>query len=193
MLRSLVGSEMCIRDSYNNGGFDLLYKGEDMSCSLEELPKVRCMEDEDGEFHLQNLQRVVSSSEEDALNLLFLGDTNRTIAETPMNMASSRSHCIFTIYVESCLPGSAVIRKSKLNLVDLAGSERVGRTGVKEKLLSEAVSINQALFFLEQVIVALGERSKGKRTHIPYRNSMMTSVLKDSLGGNCKTLSLIHI
>lgn len=173
---------------YNNGGYDLLYKGEDMNCSLEELPKVRCMEDDDGEFVLQNLSRVVSSSEEDALNLLFLGDTNRTIAETPMNMASSRSHCIFTIYVESCLPGSAVIRKSKLNLVDLAGSERVGKTGVKQKLLTEAVAINSALFFLEQVIVALGERAKGKRTHIPYRNSMMTSVLKDSLGGNCKTL-----
>jgi len=80
-----------------------------------------------------------------------------------------------------------VVKKSKLNLVDLAGSERVGKTGVTEKLFQEAVSINSALFALSQVIVALGERSQGKRTHIPYRNSMMTSCLRDSLGGNCKT------
>jgi len=172
---------------YNNAGYDLLHPDHETK-GLEDLPRVHCMEDDDGNFQLTNMSAPVANSEEDALNLLFLGDTNRMIAETPMNMASSRSHCIFTINIESRVSGSAVVKKSKLNLVDLAGSERVGKTGVKEKLLQEAVAINSALFYLEQVIVALGEKAQGKgRTHIPYRNSMMTSCLRDSLGGNCKT------
>jgi len=171
---------------YNNAGYDLLHPDHETK-GLEDLPRVHCMEDDDGVFQLTNMSSPIANSEEDALNLLFLGDTNRMIAETPMNMASSRSHCIFTINIESRVQGSATVKKSKLNLVDLAGSERVGKTGVKDKLLTEAVAINSALFYLEQVIVALGERSNGKRSHIPYRNSMMTSCLRDSLGGNCKT------
>ena len=76
----------------------------------------------------------------------------------------------------------------KLHLVDLAGSERVYKTGNAGTLLRESKFINASLHFLEMVIVALQERSTGKkRSHIPYRNSMMTSVLRDSLGGNCKT------
>jgi kinesin family protein 6/9 len=72
--------------------------------------------------HLKNLSLVPVSSEEEALNALFLGDTNRMIAETPMNMASTRSHCVFTIHVTAREPGSATLRKAKLHLVDLAGS-----------------------------------------------------------------------
>ena len=70
-----------------------------------------------------------ATTEEDALNLLFLGDTNRAISETPMNLASSRSHAIFTVSIESRKNGSDNIRRSKLNLVDLAGSERQSKTG----------------------------------------------------------------
>ncbi|OBS76550.1 hypothetical protein A6R68_16998 [Neotoma lepida] len=81
-------------------------------------------------------------------------------------------------------PGSATVRHAKLHLVDLAGSERVGKTGVGGLLLTEAKYINLSLHYLEQVIIALSEKN---RTHIPYRNSMMTSVLRDSLGGNCMT------
>jgi len=98
------------------------------------------------------------------------------IAETPMNQASTRSHCIFTIHVTTKDPTTATIRRSKLHLVDLAGSERVSKTGVTGTLLSEAKYINVSLHFLEQVIIALSEKS---RSHIPYRNSMMTSVLRD--------------
>jgi kinesin family member 6/9 len=72
----------------------------------------------------------------------------------------------------------------QLHLVDLAGSERVGKTGVGGQLLAEAKYINLSLHYLEQVIVALAEKG---RSHVPYRNSMMTSVLRDSLGGNCMT------
>ncbi|PKU47177.1 hypothetical protein llap_2551 [Limosa lapponica baueri] len=101
-----------------------------------------------------------------------------------MNEASTRSHCIFTIHISSKEPGSATIRRSKLHLVDLAGSERVAKTGVGGHLLTEAKYINLSLHYLEQVIIALAEKN---RSHIPYRNSMMTSVLRDSLGGNCMT------
>ena len=81
-------------------------------------------EDEDGRTHLRNLSAQVARSEEEALNLLFMGDTNRVISETPMNEASSRSHCIFTIGIDARRAGSDVVRRSKLHLVDLAGSER---------------------------------------------------------------------
>ncbi|XP_053794714.1 kinesin-like protein KIF6 isoform X3 [Vidua chalybeata] len=168
---------------YNECGYDLLDPRHEAS-RMEDLPKVTIMEDSDQNIHLKNLSLQQATNEEEALNLLFLGDTNRMIAETPMNQASSRSHCIFTIHISSKEPGSAVIRRSKLHLVDLAGSERVAKTGIGGHLLTEAKYINLSLHYLEQVIIALAEKN---RSHIPYRNSMMTSVLRDSLGGNCMT------
>lgn len=168
---------------YNEGGFDLLDPAKEVS-RLEDLPRVHLQEDSDGNFHTRNLSVHQTNTEEDALNLLFMGDTNRMIAETPMNMASTRSHCIFTIYISCRESGSATIRRGKLHLVDLAGSERVSKTGVSGNILTEAKYINLSLHYLEQVIIALSEKS---RTHIPYRNSMMTSMLRDSLGGNCLT------
>ncbi|XP_056419633.1 kinesin-like protein KIF6 [Hyla sarda] len=168
---------------YNECGYDLLDPRHEAS-KLEDLPKVTIMEDPDQNIHLKNLSLQQATTEEDALNLLFLGDTNRMIAETPMNQASTRSHCIFTVHISSKEPGSATVRRSKLHLVDLAGSERVAKTGVGGQLLTEAKYINLSLHYLEQVIIALAERN---RSHIPYRNSMMTSVLRDSLGGNCMT------
>ncbi|CAG2216037.1 KIF6_9 [Mytilus edulis] len=168
---------------YNESGYDLLDPKHD-AAKLEDLPKVSLMEDTDQNIHLKNLSVHPANSEEEALNLLFLGDTNRMIAETPMNQASTRSHCIFTVHLTSTETGSATIRRSKLHLVDLAGSERVSKTGVNGVLLKEAKYINLSLHFLEQVIIALADKS---RQHIPYRNSMMTSVIRDSLGGNCMT------
>eukprot|EP01137_Pigoraptor_chileana_P035581 Opistho-2@29845 len=171
---------------YNDNGYDLLDPNHEIK-DIEDLPKVALMEDEGGNVTLKNLSTPQATSEEDALNLLFMGDTNRMIAETPMNLASSRSHCIFTVHIAAREAHSEVLRRSKLHLVDLAGSERIGKTNVEGKLLSEAKYINLSLHYLEQVIVALGEKADGKRSHIPYRNSMMTSVLRDSLGGNCMT------
>ena len=171
---------------YNEVGYDLLDSNRDAK-KLEDLPKVTLQEDSDEAIHLKNLSVVPAANEEEALNLLFVGDTNRMIAETPSNPASSRSHCIFIISITSRKNGEDVIRRSKLHLVDLAGSERVSKTGIDGTLLKEARHINLSLHYLEQVIIALHETSKGKRTHVPYRNSMMTSVLRDSLGGNCKT------
>ncbi|CAI8004769.1 Kinesin-like protein KIF6, partial [Geodia barretti] len=168
---------------YNECGYDLLDPRHEMA-RLEDLPKVTLMEDRESVLHLRNLSLHPANNEEEALNWLFLGDTNRVMAETPMNMASTRSHCIFTVHISAREPSSQLIRRAKLHLVDLAGSERVGRTGVEGTLLTEAKYINLSLHFLEQVIVALSDKS---RSHVPYRNSMMTSVLRDSLGGNCMT------
>ncbi|XP_023649332.1 kinesin-like protein KIF6 isoform X2 [Paramormyrops kingsleyae] len=174
---------------YNDVGYDLLDPRHGAS-ALDDLPKVTIMEDPDQNIHLRNLSIHQSGNEEEALNLLFLGDTNRMIAETPMNQASTRSHCIFTIHVCSREPGSATLRRSKLHLVDLAGSERVAKTGMGGQLLTEAKYINLSLHYLEQVIIALSEKN---RSHIPYRNSMMTSVLRDSLGGNCMTTMIATV
>ncbi|KAI9540988.1 hypothetical protein NQZ68_035275 [Dissostichus eleginoides] len=168
---------------YNEMGYDLLDSRHEAS-RLEDLPKVLIMEDPDQNIHLRNLSLQQSANEEEALNLLFLGDTNRMIAETPMNQASTRSHCIFTMHLCRREPGSATVRRSKLHLVDLAGSDRVSKTGLSGQLLTEAKYINLSLHYLEQVIIALSEKN---RSHIPYRNSMLTSVLRDSLGGNCMT------
>jgi kinesin family member 6/9 len=177
---------------YNEQGYDLLDPTHE-SKALEDMPKVNILEDEHGNFHIKNLSMNPAETEEDALNLLFMGDTNRAIAETPMNMASSRSHCIFTMAMEVRGNGSDKIRRSKLHLVDLAGSERVKKTNSSGSILTEAKYINSSLFFLEMVVVALHEKATKGRAHIPYRNSMMTSVLRDSLGGNSKTIMIATI
>ena len=178
-----VGVAVSYLEIYNEAGFDLLDPKHDIS-KLEDLPRVSIMEDNDGNIHLRNLSIQEAQSEEEALNLLFLGDTNRMIAETPMNQASTRSHCIFTLHLAVRKQGSDIVRRSKMHLVDLAGSERVAKSGVSGQLLTEAKYINLSLHYLEQVIVALSEHG---RSHVPYRNSLMTSVLRDSLGGNCIT------
>ncbi|CAE8717633.1 unnamed protein product, partial [Polarella glacialis] len=90
---------------YNNDGYDLLCR-EDSAKKLEDLPKVQLREDEDGNIHLRNLSVNMAQKAEDALNLLFLGDTNRVVAETPMNDASTRSHCMFILWIDSTQTGS---------------------------------------------------------------------------------------
>ena len=121
------------------------------------------------------------------MNLLFIGDTNRVVSETPKNDASTRSHCIFIVMIETKKPNSDVKSVARLHLVDLSGSERIGKTGVTGLLEKEARFINQSLHYLELVIVCLNKRANGENIHVPYRNSLMTLVLRDSLGGNCKT------
>ncbi|RLN31631.1 hypothetical protein BBJ28_00015685, partial [Nothophytophthora sp. Chile5] len=188
-----IVAQISYLEIYNNQGYDLLDPNHESTKSLEDLPRVAMLEDEDGNCHLRNLSMHPVVAEEDALNLLFLGDTNRAVSETAMNLASSRSHCIFTVSLESRRLGSEVVLRSKLHLVDLAGSERAHKTGAKGQLLREAAYINTSLHYLEMVIVALHEKNTKGRTHIPYRNSMMTSMLRDSLGGNCKTVMVATV
>lgn len=103
---------------YNNSGYDLLDPDHETK-SLTALPKVTLLSGEDGSTKLKNLGMLPVKSEEDALNLLFVGDTNRIICETPSNDASSRSHCIFTINIEAREAGSSVIRSSKVIALSL--------------------------------------------------------------------------
>lgn len=147
-------------------------------------------ENTNGQFVMRNLSVHRAENEEDALNLLFIGDTNRVVSETPMNDASTRSHCIFIIEVDSQKMGTDVRTVSKLHLVDLAGSERVYKAGHnEEKTITEAKNINSSLFALSMCIKQLNDRAKGIKghEHVGFRNSMMTMVLRDSLGGNCNT------
>ncbi|XP_068001899.1 kinesin-like protein KIF9 isoform X2 [Melanerpes formicivorus] len=132
------------------------------------------------------------SREEDALSLLFQGETNRVMAEHTLNKNSSRSHCIFTIYLESRFRQSSGVKciHSKINLIDLAGSERLSKTGSEGQTLKEATYINKSLSFLEQIVRALADP---RREHVPFRQSKLTHVLKDSLGGNCNTVLVTNI
>ncbi|TDG40066.1 hypothetical protein AWZ03_013513 [Drosophila navojoa] len=137
----------------------------------------------------------------DCYNWLNVGNKNRITAATLMNEKSSRSHTIFSISLEQIqetstvgdLPGTPVIggiRRGKLNLVDLAGSERQCKTGAFGERLKEATKINLSLSALGNVISALVD---GKTKHVPYRDSKLTRLLQDSLGGNTKTLMIACI
>merc|ERR1712223_651667 len=125
--------------------------------------------------------------------LMNKGNTNRSIGATQMNAHSSRSHAIFTITVECSEKGpdgQQHFRVGKLHLVDLAGSERQSKTGATGQRLKEATKINLSLSTLGNVISALVD---GKSSHVPYRNSKLTRLLQDSLGGNSKTLMFANI
>ncbi|XP_072509550.1 kinesin-like protein KIF9 isoform X1 [Notamacropus eugenii] len=173
---------------YNENLFDLLstlpYVGNpDTPMSIVESPQ--------GIF-VKGLSVHMTGREEDAFSLLFEGETNRIIASHTMNKNSSRSHCIFTIYIEAhsrSLSDEKYIT-SKINLVDLAGSERLGKTGSEGQILKEATYINKSLSFLEQAIIALGDR---KREHVPFRQCKLTHALKDSLGGNCNMVIVANV
>jgi len=149
----------------------------------ESLPKVTLSDDGAGGVKLRNCTEKSVASEEEAMSLLVWASNNRVVAETACNMESSRSHCILTVLLEARHPDGETVSHSKLHLVDLAGSERVAKTHAEGLLLKEACDINLSLHFLEQVISALHRGDE----HVPYRNSVMTSILRDSLGGNCCT------
>ena len=110
-----------------------------------------------------------------------------------MNDSSSRSHFVFSIILHSTNLNTSQRSTSKISFVDLAGSERMRSNLYDQNTVNETKYINLSLSFLEQVIIALNEKSQGSRTHIPYRNSLMTTILKDSLGGNCKTILIANV
>lgn len=119
-----------------------------------------------------------------------LGFKSRAVRATNMNAESSRSHSLFTIYIDSQEKdekGDEKYKASKLNLVDLAGSERASKTGATGEGMKEATKINLSLSALGNVISALVD---GKTHHIPYRDSKLTRLLQDSLGGNTKTIMI---
>lgn len=141
---------------------------------------------------IKGLSQHVCEDEDEALHCLFEGELNRTIAQHSLNENSSRAHTILTVYLESRsrVESADKVTYSKLHLVDLAGSERTKKTGTSGHTRIEASYINKSLSFLEQVVLALCDR---QRDHIPYRQAKLTNFLRDSLGGNCKTVMVANV
>ncbi|XP_037346744.2 kinesin heavy chain isoform X2 [Pungitius pungitius] len=132
-------------------------------------------------------ERFVTSPEE-VMDVIDEGKANRHVAVTNMNEHSSRSHSIFLINIKQENVETELKLCGKLYLVDLAGSEKVSKTGAEGAVLDEAKNINKSLSALGNVISALAE---GTKSHVPYRDSKMTRILQDSLGGNCRTTMFI--
>jgi len=126
------------------------------------------------------------------IQIMETGNGNKSTGATAMNAESSRSHSVFSIYIESSqeTDGNSNFKNAKLNLVDLAGSERQDKTHATGERLKEAQKINLSLSALGNVIQALVD---GKSKHIPYRDSKLTRILQDSLGGNTKTLMIAAV
>ena len=175
---------------YNEIIFDLLSPIP----ANEQKGEINFQEDSKGNIIVKGLTKHSVANEEEAFNLLFEGESNRTVSEHQLNKGSTRSHCIFTISVEmkSKVESSEKVLTSKLNFVDLAGSERVKETGSSGLALKEAAYINKSLTFLEQVVVALTDKTKRKE-YVPYRQSKLTHILKDAIGGNCRTIMIATI
>ncbi|XP_043701670.1 kinesin-like protein KIN-12E isoform X11 [Telopea speciosissima] len=145
--------------------------------------------------YVENLKEVEVTSARDVIQQLVQGAANRKVAATNMNHASSRSHSVFTCVIESKWESQGVThhRFSRLNLVDLAGSERQKSSGAEGERLKEATNINKSLSTLGLVIMNLVSISNGKSLHVPYRDSKLTFLLQDSLGGNSKTVIIANI
>ena len=161
---------------------------EEIRDLLSDDPNTRLelRESSDSGVYVKDLKSFVVKSISEVDKLLIDGKKHRSIGSTLMNQASSRSHSVFTIVVECCSEKkNGRIRVGKLNLVDLAGSERQAKTGAAGIRLKEATKINLSLSALGNVISALVD---GKSKHIPYRDSKLTRILQDSLGGNTKTV-----
>lgn len=193
---NLEGRNITIRLSYveiyNELMFDLLTDTGVAEQSGDLIIAEEKKKDGREEIKVKGLSMPVAGTNEEALHIFFQGDTNRHVAEHALNKGSTRSHCVFTVHIESRARHDCNDKgfNSKLHLVDLAGSERVKKTGTDGVTLKEASYINKSLSFLEQVVKALGESGRG---HIPYRQSKLTHLLKDSLGGNCKTAMIANI
>ncbi|XP_032415555.1 kinesin-like protein KIF18A [Xiphophorus hellerii] len=144
---------------------------------------------------VQGLTLHKPKSAEHILEALDSGNRNRTQHPTDMNATSSRSHAVFQIYLRqqdktaSLNPNVCI---AKMSLIDLAGSERASATNAKGARLREGANINRSLLALGNVINALAD-PKSKKAHIPYRDSKLTRLLKDSLGGNCRTVMIANV
>jgi len=182
------------------------------STGVNDRPSLSVRENEHGHVFVQGQQEIVVESAVAALEILHTGSRSRITASTAMNSGSSRSHAVFTITVRQSIGAQipatemndditpladvndAPVVTSKLTFVDLAGSERIKRTGAEGQRLKEGIQINSGLFNLGQVINGLADEQRlqkgNKQAYIPYRNSKLTHLLKDALGGNSQTLFL---
>ncbi|XP_022897116.1 kinesin-like protein KIN-12F isoform X3 [Olea europaea var. sylvestris] len=145
--------------------------------------------------YVENLSEFEVQTVGDILQLLSQGSANRKVAATNMNRESSRSHSVFTCVIESRWEKDSTtnFRFARLNLVDLAGSERQKTSGAEGERLKEAANINKSLSTLGHVIMVLVDVAHGRPRHIPYRDSRLTFLLQDSLGGNSKTMIIANV
>nr|XP_033490822.1 kinesin-like protein KIF21A isoform X1 [Epinephelus lanceolatus] len=194
---------------YNEEVLDLFDSTRDM----KQKSHIKIHEDATGGIYTVGVTTRTVSSEAEMMQCLKLGALSRTTASTQMNVQSSRSHAIFTIHlcqVRVCASdnqesetdnrvsnGNSEMDEyetltAKFHFVDLAGSERLKRTGATGDRAKEGISINCGLLALGNVISALGDRSK-RSSHVPYRDSKLTRLLQDSLGGNSQTVMIACI
>ncbi|XP_028603537.2 kinesin-like protein KIF21A isoform X4 [Podarcis muralis] len=194
---------------YNEEVLDLFDTTRDMD-SKNKKSNIKIHEDSAGGIYTVGVTTRTVNSESEMMQCLKLGALSRTTASTQMNVQSSRSHAIFTVHLcqtRVCPPIDAdnmtdnrmISESSQLNefetltakfhFVDLAGSERLKRTGATGERAKEGISINCGLLALGNVISALGDKSK-RVTHVPYRDSKLTRLLQDSLGGNSQTVMI---
>ncbi|XP_060100740.1 kinesin-like protein KIF21A isoform X12 [Heteronotia binoei] len=194
---------------YNEEVLDLFDTTRDID-SKNKKSNIKIHEDSAGGIYTVGVTTRSVSTEAEMMQCLKLGALSRTTASTQMNVQSSRSHAIFTVHLcqtRICSPVDAdnmtdnrIISESsqlnefetltaKFHFVDLAGSERLKRTGATGERAKEGISINCGLLALGNVISALGDKSK-KATHVPYRDSKLTRLLQDSLGGNSQTVMI---
>lgn len=168
---------------YNECVFDLL---------CDKRSKLDLKEDAKKGVYVKDLSVVTVGTLEEMRKIMEKGNAARTVGATAMNQDSSRSHSIFTLYVEASeeVEGKSRYTSSKLSLVDLAGSERATKTNAKGSRLKEGTMINLSLSALGNVIQALVD---GKSKYIPYRDSKLTRLLQDSLGGNTRTLMIAAV
>ncbi|CAL0324230.1 unnamed protein product [Lupinus luteus] len=178
---------------YNEEITDLLAPEETSKFVDDKFKKpIALMEDGKGGVLVRGLEEEIVCTANEIYKILEKGSAKRHTAETLLNKQSNRSHSIFviTIHIKECtLEGEEMIKCGKLNLVDLAGSENISRSGAREVRAREAGEINKSLLTLGRVINALVDHSG----HVPYRDSKLTRLLRDSLGGKTKTCIIATI
>jgi hypothetical protein len=164
-----------------------IYKEVMYDLLTQQSADIKIQENPETGMVIEGLSEVYLSSIDEFFEYVDLSQSNRKVAETKLNHNSSRSHCILILEVTQSFKKEKLIKKGTLNLVDLAGSEKVSKTGAVGLTLEEAKKINLSLSTLGNVIHALTHKSE----HIPYRDSKLTRLLKESLGGNYKTSLIV--
>ncbi|CAH1451101.1 unnamed protein product [Lactuca virosa] len=170
---------------------DLFFIAEQRKDTLQYDVSVQMIEiyNEQNGFNVPDASLVHVASMYDVIDLMKLGHKNRVVGATALNDRSSRSHSCLTVHVQGRDLTSGAVLRGCMHLVDLAGSERVDKSEVAGDRLKEAQHINKSLSALGDVISSLAQ----KNAHVPYRNSKLTQLLQDSLGGQAKTLMFVHI
>jgi kinesin family protein C1 len=182
--------QACFLEIYNEHIRDLLAKETVAGAESMEPSKFLIKVDRTtGSTYVSDVQMVTVHEPADVERLLVISARNRMTASTQMNERSSRSHSVFRLYIRGENPEMQQKIHGLLNLIDLAGSERLARSGSEGERLRETQHINKSLSALGDVIAALANKEK----HVPFRNSKLTYLLQDSLGGDSKTLMFVNI